>query len=338
MKFLFCFGTRPEWIKIKPVLDSMNETDYRVYFTGQHKDLIKVSEIKPDYLNETCENFKIKNRKDNVIVSCLANFPNDVEFSHVIVQGDTASAYGCAVAAYNRGIKVIHLEAGLRSFSLDDPYPEEGYRQMISRIADINFCPTQLSRQNLEKEGVLGKIYVVGNTVLDNLLPLKSKSSYGDKVLVTLHRSENDKILEKWLEAINRIASTNTGTEFIFIIHPRHKNREIKSLLGNVKILEPLCYSEFINALLNVKYVITDSGGVQEEGSFLNKKIVVCRETTERPEGITSGHLILCKEPKTLNKIVEEVEKNYEIEEECPYGDGKSSSRIVEILTKKDTL
>jgi UDP-N-acetylglucosamine 2-epimerase (non-hydrolysing) len=169
MKILICLGTRPEWLKIKPILSELKNDEYELCFTGQHKDLLK--DVKFDYsftINES------SNRLDSIISSCMLNFPNK-HFDYVLVQGDTGSALGCALAAYNRKIKIIHLEAGLRTYDLNNPYPEESYRQLISRISDINFCPTELSKQNLLNEKVFGKIYVVGNTVLDNILILKKK-------------------------------------------------------------------------------------------------------------------------------------------------------------------
>ena len=182
-KILLCFGTRPEWLKIKPLIKQLD--NYQLLFTGQHPDLLK--DIKVDYKININNN---QNRLDQVISDCLLQFPED-EFNSVLVQGDTASAFACAVAAYHRKKKIIYLEAGLRSYDFNHPYPEEGYRQMIARLADVNLCPTKLSKQNLFNEKVKGDCYVVGNTVLDNLLPYKEKCEYKNKVLVTLHRREN---------------------------------------------------------------------------------------------------------------------------------------------------
>ena len=145
---LLCFGTRPEWLKIKPLIKVLEK--YKLLFTGQHPDLLQ--DIKVDYrININNSN----NRLDQLISDCLLQFPED-NFDSVLVQGDTASAFACALAAFNRRIKIYYLEAGLRSYNLDHPYPEEGYRQMIARLADINLCPTVLSRQNLLNEKVKG--------------------------------------------------------------------------------------------------------------------------------------------------------------------------------------
>ena len=166
MKILICFGTRPEWLKVKPLLKILD--DYHLLFTGQHFDLLK--DIPTDYKIKINKN---KNRLDQLVSDCLLQFP-DGDFDSVLIQGDTASAFACALAAFHRG-KKIYLEAGLRTYDLDHPYPEEGYRQMISRISDVNLCPTTLSKDNLTHELVKGESYVVGNTVLDNLLPYKEK-------------------------------------------------------------------------------------------------------------------------------------------------------------------
>jgi len=175
---LICFGTRPEWLKVKPLTQTL--TDYKLLFTGQHTDLLK--NVKVDYHINVKEG---GNRLDRVIADCMLQFPEG-EFSSVMVQGDTASAFGCALAAFHRKLKLVYLESGLRTNDLENPYPEEGYRQMISRIADLNLCPTNLSITNLVHERTGGTKFVVGNTVLDNLLPYKDKCEYGSDVLVTL--------------------------------------------------------------------------------------------------------------------------------------------------------
>ena len=189
---LLCFGTRPEWLKIKPLIKQLD--NYKLLFTGQHPDLLK--DIEVDYKIIISES---NNRLDQLISDCLTQFPNG-DFESVLVQGDTASAFACAIGAFNRGLKIYYLEAGLRSYNLNHPYPEEAYRQMISRISDVNICPTELSRDNLISEKVNGICQVVGNTVLDNLLPYKTQCEYGNKVLVTLHRRENHHWLDEWFK------------------------------------------------------------------------------------------------------------------------------------------
>ena len=325
---LVCFGTRPEWLKIKPLIRLMNKTQYQLLFTGQHPDLL--NDVDVDYkitINEST------NRLDSIITNCMNQFPNG-DFDSVLIQGDTGSAFGCALAAFNRGIKIYYLEAGLRSYNLHHPYPEEAYRQMIARISDVNFCPTELSRQNLIGERVLGKCYVVGNTVLDNLVDYKEKEEYTDTVLITLHRRENHHIMDRWFREINDIAKQYPYINFILPLHPNPNGQRWKGLLTNINVVDPLSHSELLNILVKSKMVITDSGGLQEEGTFFNKKVIVCRETTERPEGINTGHLYLCKEPTELNELFGKLIMRYYIDTECPYGDGTSSHMITRIINK----
>lgn len=321
---LLCFGTRPEWLKIKPLIKELD--NYKLLFTGQHPDLLK--DIKVDY-RITIGNSD--NRLDQLISDCLLQFPEG-DFDSVLVQGDTASAFACAVAAFNRQKKIYYLEAGLRSYNLEHPYPEEGYRQMIARISDVNLCPTELSRDNLISEKVNGICHVVGNTVLDNLLEYKNKCEYTNKVLVTLHRRENHRWMDEWFTELNNIAKENPDLEFILPIHPNPNVQKHRDILTHVNVIEPLNHSELLELLVKVKFVISDSGGLQEEGSFFNKKVIVCRKTTERPEGIDTGHLYMCESPKELPLLFEIINKDYSVDSECPYGDGMSSKKVKEIL------
>ena len=327
MKILFCLGTRPEWLKIKPILSLLEKTEYDIFFTGQHTDLL--NDINFDYNNIIQTNI---NRLDDIIISCMLNFPNKF-YDFVLVQGDTGSALGCALAAYNRKLKIVHLESGLRSYALENPYPEESYRQIISRISNINFCPTELSYNNLINEKVSGKSFVVGNTVLDNILSEKYKTTYGDNVLITLHRRENHNIINEWFHQLNIISDKFPELKFILPIHPNPEIQKNKNILNKkINIVNPLPHDELINILKNCKFVISDSGGIQEEATFLNKKTIVCRKTTERPEGIPTGHLKLCENPKDLLLLVDKINQDYYIKSDCPYGDGKSSKKIINIL------
>ena len=325
-KILICFGTRPEWLKVKPLIDVLDKNQYELLFTGQHKDLLK--DIKPDFRIDIHD---CKNRLDSVISSCMMQFPEG-DFDSVLVQGDTASAFACALAAYNRKLKIYYLEAGLRSYNLDHPYPEEAYRQMISRISDINFCPTEISKVNLINEKVSGKSYVVGNTVLDNLLKYKESCEYTDKVLVTLHRRENHHVMDKWFGEVNQLAKDFGNLEFILPIHPNPNVQKHKHLLTHVNIVDPMSHDELLKLLCKSRLVISDSGGLQEEGSFFNKQVIVCREVTERPEAIETGHLHICKSPKDLSKLFYHVVKNYYINSICPYGNGQSSKNVMRLL------
>ena len=325
-KILICFGTRPEWLKIKPLISILDRDSYELLFTGQHPDLLKDVEV--DYkitINPS------NNRLDAIISDCMMQFPNK-PFRGVLVQGDTGSAFGCALAAFNRQIKIYYLESGLRSYNLEHPYPEEGYRQMISRIANVNFSPTTLSRYNLEQENIKGEVFVTGNTVLDNLLSYKEKCEYSNKILITLHRRENHHWMHEWFQELNNLAKDYPHLEFILPIHPNPNIQKHKGLLTHVNVIEPLSHTELLEVLVKCRLVISDSGGLQEEGTFFNKKVIVCRKTTERPEGIETGHLHLCDSPSQLKELFGKLNTDYYINTNCPYGDGNSSEKILKLL------
>lgn len=328
MTILVCFGTRPEWIKIKPLI---NKLDCKLLFTGQHRDLVK--DIDFDYtLYQNAKNHNRSNARLNAVVEdCLSQFPSWEKFDYVLVQGDTATAFGCALAAFNLGIKVIHLEAGLRTRDLDNPYPEEGYRQMISRIASVNLCPTELAKENLIREGIYGA-HVVGNTVLDAVRQYKDQETYGNKVLVTLHRRENHELMANWFHEVETCAKMFPDLKFVLPLHPNPNVQKHKGLLQEVNVVDPMSHDDLIKTILESRFCITDSGGIQEEASFFNKKSIVCRKTTERSEGIDTGHVSLCKNPRDLIEMVTRFREDYTIEAPCPFGDGHSANRIKQLL------
>jgi UDP-N-acetylglucosamine 2-epimerase (non-hydrolysing) len=329
---LITYGTRPEWIKVKPLIDEMKliGMSFKTLFTGQHKDLVT---------NEADYNLNMveisENRLDNIINNCT-NLPDSffIGITYVLVQGDTSSALGLALAAFHRKIKVIHLEAGLRTYDYNNPYPEEINRQLIGRISDINLCPTEYNLKNLINEKVMGESYVVGNTGLDNLLEYKENTIYDDIVLITLHRRENHDKIDKWFTEIDKLACKYPNIKFILPIHPNPNVTKHKHILSNVEIIEPLTHKELLDLLVKCKLVITDSGGLQEECSFLNKKCLVCRETTERPEsiGVTT---FMVKDIDKLNNIFNEHIDNYQVNTSSPFGDGFASKKIIEVLIKK---
>ena len=327
---LLCFGTRPEWLKIKPLIKLMDKSEYKLLFTGQHVDLLKDVEV--DYQINMSTTY---NRLDSIISDCMFQFPNG-DFRGVLVQGDTGSAFGCALAAFNRQIKIYYLEAGLRTNQLQHPYPEEGYRQMIARIADVNFAPTYQSKENLMNENIReDKIHIVGNSVLDNLVEFGS-GDYGDIVLITLHRRENHHWMDRWFTQIEELAKQYTDLQFVLPIHPNPNVKKHRHILKNVTVVDPLEHTHLINTLKQSKLVISDSGGIQEEGAFFNKKVIVCRKTTERPEGIETGHLHLCDSPEDLGELFGKLIENPYISTNCPYGDGHTSEKVLEILRNEE--
>lgn len=321
---LFTYGTRPEYIKIKSLLDHSAGISHRVLFTGQHKDLCNHHN---DWIIEI-ENGP--NRLDSIICSLL-NQPDILfkDITHVLVQGDTTSAMAIAMAAFNRNIPVIHLEAGLRTNDINDPWPEEFNRQVISKIAEIHLCPTEQNKENLLKENVKGKIYVTGNTGLDNIP--KKEITYNNDIIVTLHRRENHPFIPFLFEQVNELAKENKDLNFILPIHPNPNVSKHRDILTDVNVIASVSHTEMIDMVSKCRFLVSDSGGLQEEASFLNKKIIVCRKTTERPESI-SIHSILCDDYIKLKQLFYSIKDNYYINHPCPFGDGKAYERIVPIL------
>lgn len=328
---LVVYGTRPEFIKLKPLINEFekNNIGYKTLFTGQHEDIVSGNptyRFKMEKLSE--------NRLDSVIKNCLSIPENVFEnVKYVLIQGDTSTVLGISIAALHRKIKVIHLEAGLRSFDNNNPYPEEYNRKIVSTIADIHLCPTELNKKNLLNENISEeKIFVVGNTGLDNLKELKSSSSYEDKILITLHRRENHETIDNWFTEVNNLAKKYRNLKFILPIHPNPNVKKYQNILTDVNVIEPLNHDELLNILKTCKLVITDSGGLQEECSFLNKKCLVCRKTTERPESLNTTSFLV-EEPSMLSSVFDNHLKTFsQIYGDCPFGNGYSSKIICNIL------
>jgi UDP-N-acetylglucosamine 2-epimerase (non-hydrolysing) len=321
--FLICFGTRPEYIKVQSLINNLKNV--KTCFTGQHTDLLQ--NINVDFSLNIAE--QTNNRLNNIIVNTLLDSTIFQDINYVIVQGDTTSALSIALSAFNNKIKVIHLEAGLRTYNREDPYPEELNRQLISRIANIHLCPTELNKCNLIKEGITDNIYVTGNTGLDNID--KTNVFYGNKIIITLHRRDNHDIMNKWFEVIEKLANTHSELKFILPIHPNPNVQKHRNILNKVIVIDPLNHNEMINLLKECKFIISDSGGIQEEASFLNKRIIICRKDTERPE-VLETHGILCDSPNKLENIFNDININYIVDKHCPFGNGKSYKNIIDII------
>ena len=326
---LISFGTRPEWIKIKPLVEYLEgKSKFKLLFTGQHRDIIDSIDYKMSELSILNGN----NRLDSIVCSVLNKDSIFQEIDSVLIQGDTTSAFSVALAAFHRKIKIIHLEAGLRTWDKDHPYPEEFNRKSIAAMADIHLCPTELCKQNLLAEKVGGIVEVVGNTVLDNLLEINTQ--YKNQVIITMHRRENHHIMDLWFHEIQKLAEQNPDLKFILPIHPNPNVQKHKNILKNVDIVPPLVYNDFIKLISESKLIITDSGGIQEEASFLGKKCIVCREKTEREEAIPVFSN-LCKDPAELSKLFYKTIGDYIPYGECPFGDGNSSEKIFRLLKKE---
>ena len=365
MKILIIFGTRPEAIKLAPLikrLRQINTFDISVCNTGQHKDLIKpiidLFNISVDHELETMEiNQGLTGLTCKIITKLELHFKT-FQPDYIIVHGDTTTSFASSLAAFYAGIKIIHIEAGLRTFNKKSPFPEEINRTLTGALADIHFAPTETSKNNLISEGKVNNIFVTGNTVIDALFDalklidensieinkLKSKIDKSKKlILFTGHRRENfgsgfDNIFDS-------IRDLTISRDDIQLIYPVHPNPNVKKIAedyfknnDNVLLIEPLDYSTFI-WLLNASYlVITDSGGIQEEAPSLGKPVLVIRDTTERPEAVDAGTVILVGSNKVdllfnVNKLLDD--SNYYKQMASiinPYGDGLASQRIIDVL------
>jgi UDP-N-acetylglucosamine 2-epimerase (non-hydrolysing) len=256
-------------------------------------------------------------------------------YDTVIVQGDTLTATAGALAAFNLGIKIAHVEAGLRTNDITSPFPEEAYRAIISRISNWNFCPTEISKKNLEKENIPGSCFLTGNTVIDlvSKLSINKNSTYENIIIVTLHRRENINHLNKILNELKNISNKLNDYKWIFPIHPNPEVKEkVEKILQNSKIqlVDPFDYPDFIDLIRKCKLIITDSGGIQEEAAFFKKRVVICRKNTERPEGIHAGFAVLGF--NNIEHLIFEALKMPIWQGDNPYGNGKSSEIIANLL------
>jgi UDP-N-acetylglucosamine 2-epimerase (non-hydrolysing) len=340
---LICYGTRPEYLKVLPIIQKLGSGDCLTFFTRQHD--LKEENISYDFCSYK-EGYDGFNRLDDIVANTIKSMSVCINFINrqrgkvlkaILVQGDTASAFACALAGLHNKVPVIHLEAGLRSFDSMNPYPEESYRKMISSLATVHFAPTELSKKNLKNENITENVFVVGNSILDNLTKNLKDLEYEKTILVTLHRRENHLIYEEWLKEINSLAKKYSDYNFFIFMHPNNELQDkIKSIKwkSNIIINEPVSHEEFISYLTKTSLVLTDSGGIQEEASFFNKRTIVLRKTTERPEGIKSNHLKICKSPKKLKSIFKSLieNKSYLISTDCPYGNGTTSEQVYTIL------
>lgn len=363
------FGTRPEAIKMAPLVNQFlldNRFNTKVCVTGQHREMLdqvlSFFDIIPDFdLSLMKPNQNLYNLTGQVI-SGLKPILESFNPDYVFVHGDTTTTMAASIASFYSGAMVCHIEAGLRTNNMLSPFPEEMNRQVAGRIATYHFSPTSISKENLLKENVLSEnILVTGNTVIDALLEssnrvvnleneevleLKNKVDFSKRILlVTGHRRENHgQGFRNICSAIKTIAEMNQDLE---IIYPVHLNpnvlKPVNELLGEIKnihLVKPLSYPSFV-WLMNQSYlIITDSGGVQEEAPSLGKPVLVMRDTTERPEAVDAGTVILVgtDTQKIINHTQELLKDSNKYASMSslhnPYGDGKACERIIEFISK----
>jgi UDP-N-acetylglucosamine 2-epimerase (non-hydrolysing) len=351
MKILVLIGTRPEAIKLCPlILELQKKSEIYVCLTGQHMEL--VSEVLKEFEIIANTNLEImKEGQDlfhitNSIISNLKYVLEDTKPDLVIVQGDTTTAFCGALASFYSKVSVVHVEAGLRTYDIYNPFPEEINRQLISRIAKYNFAPTEISFQNLINDGISKKnIYLVGNTVVDSLNFMKDKYQINEKsenkILVTAHRRENQGTnLTHICNLIKKISLKNPSWKILWPLHPNpnFKNIILDKLNGinGIELVEPLSYSKMIKEIITSRLIITDSGGIQEEAVAAGIPVFVSRISTERPEGINAGiaKLLTFELDKDFDLIQNAISKklwNFTKSNNC-YGDGNSSSKITQII------
>lgn len=366
IKVMTVFGTRPEAIKMAPLVKELKkrkEVECIVCVTAQHREMLdqvlETFDIVPDYdLNimkqgQTLTDITIRALKG------LEEVIKEVKPNIVLVHGDTTTTFAGALAAFYNQTDIGHVEAGLRTYDKYSPYPEEMNRQMVSSLSDMNFAPTKLSADNLIKEGKKKEnIFITGNTVIDAMSTTISDDYQNEvfdwvgndrMILLTAHRRENiGDSMRSIFKAVKRIV-----TEFpdVKVVYPIHKNPVVREIANEifgdcdkVKLIEPLEVFDFHNFMNKSYIILTDSGGVQEEAPALGKPVLVLRNTTERPEGIEAGTLKLTgtdeetiyEETKKLLTSKEEYEEMSKASN--PYGDGHASERITDEIIKRYTL
>ena len=364
-KLLVVMGTRPEVIKIAPVLMKLQGKSHlfkvKTVITGQHREMVKdalsIFGIKPDYDLEVMEENQQLSTLSQKIIQRLEKVLEEENPDIVLVQGDTTTSFIAALLSFYHRKITAHIEAGLRTGDRYNPFPEEINRRLISVLADLHFAPTPGAKENLLREGVPEKkIWVTGNTIVDALYHiLERKKNFGNEflknfsfqkkriILVTLHRRENfGEPIKNVCLALKEIVRKIPRTEIFIPVHPNPNVRKpIYSYLHQepqIHLLTPLPYTDFIQLMAKSTLILTDSGGVQEEAPYLNKPVMVIRRFTERVEGVKKGLAILSNPEK--EEIVQKVEKffrgellSHKIGERLtPYGDGKAAERIVKVL------
>lgn len=322
-----CFGTRPEYIKLKPIMKELriNNIDYKSYYIGQHKHLLEDCTSYNQFIRISDST---GNRLNDIVTSCL-NVQLNPNIKGLIVQGDTSSAMAMALNAFHNRIPVMHIEAGLRTYK-DTPYPEEANRKIISSIASYHFAPTTRAIENLMNEGIdEEKIFLTGNTALDNLIDYKTSKT--NVVPITMHRRENLENMTEWFEALESLAEKNPGHLFVFPMHPNPGVQKYRDIFKKVLVTTPLDYESMIELIASSALVITDSGGIQEECSFFNKWCLVCRTSTERPCNTS----IIVNQPNKIEENFNYYKDKPSPHQEFPFGDGTASKTIVEIIKRK---
>ena len=362
-KVLVIFGTRPEAIKMCPLVLELKKSEKLktlVCVTGQHREMLKqvldIFKVVPDYDMAIMKKGQDLTDVTTAILTGMREILRKEKPDMVLVHGDTSTAFAASLAAFYQQIPVGHVEAGLRTYNIYSPYPEEFNRQAVSIISAYNFAPTELSKQNLLKEGKNpDTIYVTGNTAIDALKttvradythPELEWAKGSRLIMITAHRRENlGEPMKHMFRAIRRVCDEHPDVKAIYPIHMNPVVRETaREILGDderIHIIEPMDVLDFHNFLSRSFLILTDSGGIQEEAPSLGKPVLVMRDTTERPEGIKAGTLKLVGTDEQVIyenfKLLLENEEAYRAMSTAsnPYGDGFACKRIADILEGK---
>ena len=362
IKVMTVFGTRPEAIKMAPLVLELQKQSQRfeaiITVSAQHREMLdqvlNIFHIKPDYdLNIMHARQTLTDITSNVLIN-LDKILKEAKPDIVLVHGDTTTTFAASVAAFYNQIPIGHVEAGLRTWEKYSPYPEEMNRQMTDAMTDLYFAPTTQSKANLLKENHKeDNIYITGNTAIDALKQTVDKGYHHDildkvspdnkLILLTMHRRENQGgPMRRVFKVIREVVESREDVEVIYPVHLSPAVQEAaKEILGNterIHLISPLDVVDFHNLAARSYFIMTDSGGVQEEAPSLGKPVLVLRDTTERPEGVEAGTLKLVGTES--EKVKEEMEKLLDNDAEYqrmaqaknPYGDGKASERILDAI------
>lgn len=356
MKTIVCvIGTRPEVLKMAPVILALRKNPnfhVKTLVTAQHRHLLDqmlqhFDILIDDDFNVMTDNQSLSDLTQNLLKKFdhyLSQNPCDL----LVAQGDTTTTMIAALADFYKHIPFAHVEAGLRTDDLENPFPEELNRRVADIVSTLHFCPTQTAKENLLKEGIKDNLYVTGNTIIDTLYLFAAKVekkplSHTKTLLVTSHRRENfGEPLLHFCEAFKEIIRQHPEVEIIYPVHPNPNVKDIvhKELahIERIHLVPPMNYDELVETLVHSYLVLTDSGGLQEEAPALGKPVLILRNETERPEGVTCGAAkLLGTQVKDIVEGVNTLLTNKEIYQKmatagCPYGDGKASERIATII------
>ncbi len=354
-KILLTFGTRPEAIKMAPVYFALKKEKYfdvRLALTGQHTEILdealRIFSMKPEYNLNIMTARQTLAQITSKAVRKLDEIYKFEKPDFVFVHGDTTTTLAASLAAFYNGIPAGHVEAGLRTNVKNEPYPEEMNRVLTDRICDLLFAPTPTAKRNLLSEGLSPRrIFVTGNTIVDSVKMMKRKirrPKIRNFILFTMHRRESWGVpMREIFRTLRKFASRNRNIKIVYPVHPNpvvmKPAKEILGECGNIKLSPPVDYLELLSLLMFSEFIVTDSGGIQEEAVAFGKRVFLLRRVTERPEGVETGFVKIVgldgkKLEKELNQSLEFRRKSAKIKKVNPYGDGQAATRISAVIRK----